>query len=111
MTARPVQTENSEYETGARKYPASAPQPEDGMPTVNPFGLTQPEDETNEPTVNPFGLTQPVDETNEKTRQSDNVDQRGGSPAIEKVAGAGPAIAKRSKDAKAGKTHARPSPM
>ena len=69
MTARPVQTEKNEYETGARKYVAAAPHMDEtdthaGMPTVNPFGLTQPEDETSK-----------------KTRQSDNVDRRKASPA------------------------------
>ena len=67
MTARPVQTEKNEYETGARKYVAAAPHMDEtdthaGMPTANPFGLTQPEDETSE-----------------KTRRSDNVDQRKGA--------------------------------
>lgn len=64
MTSRPIQSEHYNYETGARKYPASKAKPAEtdthaGMPTANPFGLTQPEDETNE-----------------KTRQSEGVDQR-----------------------------------
>jgi hypothetical protein len=68
MTVRPVQREHSEYETGARKYPASKPQSTDtdthaGMPTANPFGLTQPEDDTSE-----------------KTRQSEGVDQHAKAP-------------------------------
>jgi hypothetical protein len=63
MTSRPIQPEHYNYETGARKYPASKAKPDEtdthaGMPTANPFGLTQPEDETNE-----------------KTRQSEGVDQ------------------------------------
>ena len=68
MTARPIQRERSEYETGARKYPASKTKPAEtnthaGMPTANPFGLTQPEDETSE-----------------KTRQSEGVDQGAKAP-------------------------------
>ena len=68
MTARPIQREHSEYETGARKYPASKQQHAEmdthaGMPTANPFGLTQPHDETSE-----------------KTRQSEGVDQHAKAP-------------------------------
>jgi hypothetical protein len=64
MSTRSMHPETNSRETGARKYPASASQPDEtdthaGMPTANPFGLTQPEDETNE-----------------KTHQSDNVDQK-----------------------------------
>jgi hypothetical protein len=99
MNPRSIQPEHSEYETGARKYPASEAKPAEtdthaGMPTANPFGLTQPEDETNE-----------------KTRQSEGVNQRGQatlSPATEKMAGAGPAIAEHSKDAKAPKGRRQP---
>jgi hypothetical protein len=99
MAARPIQSEHYNYETGARKYPASEAQPAEtdthaGMPTANPFGLTQPEDETNE-----------------KTRQSEGVNQSRQatpSPSSEKVAGAGPAMAEHSKDAKAPKGGRRP---
>jgi hypothetical protein len=83
------QPENNNRETGARKYPAAKPQADE---TDTHAGM---------PTANPFGLTEPLDETTEKTRQSDGVDQSKTSPAIEKVAGAGPALAEHSKDAKA----------
>jgi hypothetical protein len=94
MTARPIQPEHYNYETGARKYPASNAQPAEtdthaGMPTANPFGLTRPEDETNE-----------------KTRQSEGVNPRRQatpSPSTEKAAGTGPAMAEHSKDARAPK--------
>ena len=64
MTARPIQPEHYNYETGARKYPASEAKPAEtdthaGMPTANPFGLTQPEDETNEKTRQSEGVNQP----------------------------------------------------
>lgn len=83
------QSENNNRETGARKYPAAKPEAHE---TDTHAGM---------PTANPFGITQPLDETSEKTRQSDGVDQPKPSPAIEKVAGAGPAMADHSKDAKA----------
>ena len=65
MTARPIQPEHYDYETGARKYPASKAKPAEtdthaGMPTANPFGLTQPEDETNEKTRQSEGVDQPT---------------------------------------------------
>ena len=62
-TSMPKPPQNKR-ETGARKYPASRQQAAEtdthaGMPTANPFGLTQPENETTE-----------------ATRQSDGVDQK-----------------------------------
>ena len=65
MTTRSMpQPETNSRETGARKLTVAEPQIDEtdthaGMPTANPFGLTQPEGETNE-----------------KTHQSDNVDQK-----------------------------------
>jgi hypothetical protein len=99
MSTRSTLPETNSRETGARKYPASKAQPAEtdthaGMPTANPFGLTQPENETSE-----------------KTRQSEGVNQRGRatpSPSTEKAAGAGPAIAEHSKDAKAPKGGRQP---
>jgi hypothetical protein len=94
MTARPIQREHSDYETGARKYPASETSPSE---TDTHAGM---------PTANPFGLTQADDETSEKTRQSEGVNQprqATPAPATEKFAGAGPAMAEHSKDAKAPK--------
>jgi hypothetical protein len=99
MTSRPIQPEHSEYETGARKYPASKAKPAE---TDTHAGM---------PTANPFGLTQPADETIEKTRQSEGVNpprQATRSPSTEKAAGAGPAIAEHSKDAKAPKGGRQP---
>ena len=95
MSQRSIPEQNSR-ETGARKYPASKQQQAEidthaGMPTANPFGLTQ-----------------PADETSEKTRQSEGVDQPTPAAATEKFAGAGPAIAEHSKDAKAPKGGRKP---
>jgi hypothetical protein len=52
----------------------------------------------------PFGNSEPVDDIDEKTRHSDGQSppfEGSPSPSTEKVAGAGPAIAERSKDAHA----------
>ncbi|MER8967276.1 hypothetical protein NKI25_16390 [Mesorhizobium sp. M0808] len=67
MAARPIQPEHYNYETGARKYPASEKKQAEtdkhaGMPTANPFGLTQPEDETNEKTRQSEGVMAKRDE-------------------------------------------------
>src|SRR4051812_39170120 len=89
MSQRAIPEQNNR-ETGARKYPVSKQQQQAGIDTH--AGM---------PTANPFGLTQPADETSEKTRQSEGVDQPMPAAATEKFAGAGPAIAEHSKDAKA----------
>ena len=62
-TSTPKPRQNKR-ETGARKYPASRQQAAEtdthaGMPTANPFGLTQPEDETSEATRQSDGVDQP----------------------------------------------------
>jgi len=64
MTSRPIQPEHYNYETGARKYPASEAKPSE---TDTHAGM---------PTANPFGLTRSADETIEETRQSEGVNQR-----------------------------------
>ena len=84
MTSRPIQPEHNNYETGARKYPASKAKPAE---TDTHAGM---------PTANPFGLTQPADETNEKTRQSEGVNPP-------RQATRSPSTAEHSKDAKAPK--------
>ncbi|MDQ2633448.1 MAG: hypothetical protein M3Y43_11145 [Pseudomonadota bacterium] len=82
-------------ETGARKL-QSAPLETDR----DREGIEAAE---NKPPADGQGLSQNIDETNEKTRQSEGTGQ---PPAISssgtrKSAGAGPALAEHSKDAKA----------
>jgi hypothetical protein len=65
---------------------------------------------TNRKPKDGVGLTEPLDDVNEKTRHYDgqNPGMRTPSPATEKVAGAGPALAEHSKDAKAPKGGRQP---
>jgi hypothetical protein len=85
-------------ETGATKYPArqgsdpSADFSQDAAENKKPKGGT--------------GLSRPPGEVDDRTHQSDGQNPSGGtgsSPATQKMAGAGPAIAERSKDARAPK--------
>jgi hypothetical protein len=89
-------------ETGARKYPAK--QDADASDDFSQNAAT------NKKPQDGMGLTKPVGETNEKTRQSDgkNTKRSTPSPSTEKASGAGPAIAERSKDAKAPKGGRQP---
>lgn len=85
-------------ETGATKYPAregsdpSADFSQDAAENKKPKGGT--------------GLSRPPGEVDDRTHQSDGQNPsrgKGSSPATQKTAGAGPAIADRSKDARAPK--------
>jgi hypothetical protein len=89
-------------ETGARKYPAKR-----DADAADDFSHEAAE---NKKPKGGMGLSKPVDETNEKTRQSDGQQPARAtpSPATQKVSGAGPAIAERSKDAKAPKAGRQP---
>ncbi|MET3597184.1 MULTISPECIES: hypothetical protein [Mesorhizobium] len=91
--------ERTEYETGARKYPArTGPDPNDDF-SQDAAG--------NERPPGGMGLTRSAGETEDKTRQSEGQNPPGRttpSPATEKSSGAGPAISERSKDAKAAKS-------
>lgn len=90
-------SEKSDYETGARKFPAK----QDADASDN-FAQQA---SANKRPASGVGLTRPTNEVNEKTRQSDgqNPKRQTPSPSTEKVSGAGPAISERSKDAKAPK--------
>jgi hypothetical protein len=89
-------------ETGARKYPAK--QDADASDDFSQNAAT------NKKPPDGMGLSKPVDETNEKTHQSDgqNPKRRTPNPSTEKVSGAGPAMAERSKDAKTPKAGRQP---
>lgn len=82
-------------ETGARKYPAKQ-----DADAADDFSQDAAE---NRKPKDGMGLSKPVNETNEKTRQSDGQQPARATPsaATQKGSGAGPAIAERSKDAKA----------
>lgn len=87
--------DRTEYETGARKYPArTGPDPSDDF---------SPDAAGNTPPEGGMGLTRPPGQTNEETHQSEGRNpprKATPSPATEKTSGAGPAISERSKDAK-----------
>ena len=90
-------------ETGARKYPAGA-----DADAADQFSQEAAE---NQPPADGIGLTRPLNETNAKTRQSEGRDppkRPAPGPASRKSAGAGPAIAERSKDAKAPRSGRQP---
>ncbi|TPM40679.1 hypothetical protein [Mesorhizobium sp. B2-3-4] len=86
--------DRTEYETGARKYPArTGPDPSDDF-SLDAAG--------NKPPAGGMGLTRPADQTNEETHQSEGQNTPGKAtpgPATEKTSGAGPAILEHSKDA------------
>jgi len=89
-------------ETGARHLPAKTDaDANDGFSQAAA---------TNRKPKDGLGLTEPLDDVYEKTRHYDGQDSgmRTPSPATEKVAGAGPALAERSKDAKAPKGGRQP---
>ena len=89
-------------ETGARKSPAKQDADASDAFSQEAAENKKPEDG--------MGLSKPVNETNEQTRQSDGQRAKRSTPnpSTEKVSGAGPAIAERSKDAKAPKTGRQP---
>ncbi|MER8632556.1 hypothetical protein NKH55_22655 [Mesorhizobium opportunistum] len=97
-------TENeTRYETGARKYPAkTGADPSDEF-SQDAAGNKQP--------AGGMGLTRGKDEVEDRTRQSEGQNPPRlvtPSPATEKTSGAGPAVAERSKDAKAPKSGRQP---
>ena len=94
--------EKSNYETGARKFPAKQ-----DADASDDFSQEAAE---NKKPADGMGLTRSTDEVNEKTRQSDgqNPKRPTPSPSTEKVSGAGPAVAEHSKDAKAPKAGRQP---
>lgn len=85
--------EKSDYETGARKYPAKRDADASADFSQDAAGNRKPADG--------MGLSRPVNEVDDKTRQSDgeNFGNSTAHPATEKTTGAGPAIAEHSKDA------------
>ena len=90
-------------EGGARKHPAKTEA--DASDQVSQDAAT------NKKPVGGVGLSEPVEDVNERTRHYDGQNpsrKRSVRPAIEKVTGAGPAIAEHSKDAKAPKTGRQP---
>lgn len=101
-TEHSTKRDENHRETGARKYP-----PEPGEMDRDRAGLEAAENKGS-------GLSEPMSETPEKVRKSDGQNpparQATPSPASEKLAGAGPAIAERSKDAKAAKGTAARQP-
>jgi hypothetical protein len=99
-TAMPNQTNNRE--TGARHLPAKT-----DADANDDFAQHA---ATNRKPKDGVGLTERLDDANEKTRHYDgqNPGMRTPSPATEKVAGAGPALAEHSKDAKAPKGGRQP---
>jgi hypothetical protein len=92
-------------ETGATKFPArSDADPSDNF-SQDAAGNTKP--------ASGMGLTRPVRDVDDKTHQSDGQNpprQATPSSATEKTSGAGPAISKRSKDAKTPKAGRQPGP-
>lgn len=93
----------TEYETGAR-HRVEKTQPDDNE------NFSQ-DAATNKRPPSGMGNSESVDDANEKTRHSDgqNPGRRPpSSPASQKTAGAGPAIAERSKDAKTTETGRQP---
>jgi hypothetical protein len=94
--------EKSDYESGARKFPAKKDADASDNFSQDAAGNKKP--------AGGMGLTRPTDEVNEKTHQSDgqNPKRPTPSPSTEKVSGAGPTIAEHSKDAKAPKSGRQP---
>ncbi|MBZ9819986.1 hypothetical protein [Mesorhizobium sp. CA4] len=89
-------------ETGARKYPPNTdPDPSDQF--------SQDAASNEKPHVGP-GLSRKQGEVEDKTHQSEgrNPARQTPSPATEKSSGAGPAVAERSKDAKAPRSGRQP---
>lgn len=97
-------TENeTRYETGATKYPAKT-----DADASDEFSQDA---AANKKPTGGMGLTRRKDEVDDRTRQSDGQNpprQATPSAATEKTSGAGPAIAERSKDAKAPKSGRQP---
>lgn len=97
-------TENeTRYETGATKYPAKT-----DADASDEFSQDA---AANKKPAGGMGLTRRKDEVDDRTRQSDGQNpprQATPSAATEKTSGAGPAIAERSKDAKAPKGGRQP---
>ncbi|MBZ9777072.1 hypothetical protein [Mesorhizobium sp. CO1-1-8] len=97
-------TENeTRYETGATKYPAKT-----DADVSDEFSQDA---AANKKPAGGMGLTRRKDEVEGRTHQSDGQNPpRQGTPsaAPEKTSGAGPAIAERSKDAKAPKSGRQP---
>ena len=94
--------DNNNRETGARHLPPKA-----DADAHDEFSQSAAE---NRKPKGGIGLTESVDDVNEKTRHFDGQNpskQPTPSPSTEKVAGAGPAIAEHSKDAKAPKVAVR----
>ncbi|ARP64025.1 hypothetical protein A9K65_012040 [Mesorhizobium sp. WSM1497] len=97
-------TENeTRYETGATKYPAKT-----DADASDEFSQDA---AANEKPAGGIGLTRRMGEVEDRTRQSEGQNpprQVTPSAATEKTSGAGPAIAERSKDAKAPKSGRQP---
>ncbi|WP_214473718.1 hypothetical protein [Mesorhizobium sp. dw_380] len=97
-------TENeTRYETGARKYPAKTEADASDEFSQDAAGNKKP--------AGGMGLTRRQGEVEDRTRQSEGQNpprQATPSAATEKMAGAGPAVAERSKDAKAPKSGRQP---
>ncbi|MDQ0333419.1 hypothetical protein QV13_01190 [Mesorhizobium hungaricum] len=91
------------YETGARE-PVEKKQP-DANEDVSQGTAT------NKLPPTPFGNSEPVDDVDEKPRHSDGQSlpfEGSPSPSTEQIAGAGPAISERSKDAHASAPNRQP---
>lgn len=89
-------------ETGARELqsaPAETDRDREGIEAAE-----------NKPPADGQGLSQDIDETNAKTRQSEGIGQPPATPSstTRKFAGAGPALAEHSKDAKASRGGRQP---
>lgn len=95
--------DKTEYETGARKYPArTGPDPSDDF-SLDAAG--------NKPPAGGMGLTRPADQTSGETHQSEGRNPPGQAtpgPAKGKASGAG---SEHSKDAKSPRSGASPAPM
>ncbi|MER9952027.1 hypothetical protein [Mesorhizobium sp. M0047] len=100
--------DENRYETGATKHPAKV-----GADAADEFSQAA---AGNRKPPGGIGLTRRMGEVDDKTRQSEGQDpprksapkQATPSPATEKTSGAGPAVAERSKDAKAPKGGRQP---
>ncbi|MEI9422789.1 hypothetical protein O7A70_16605 [Mesorhizobium sp. Cs1299R1N1] len=91
----------TEYETGARKYPART-----GSDPSDDFS---PDAAGNKPPAGGMGLTRPADQTKEETHQSGGQPGKATpGPATEKTSGAGPTISEHSKDAKSPRSDRQP---
>jgi len=80
------------YETGVRE-PVKKTRP-DANEEVSQDAAT------NKLPPTPFGNSESMEDASERTRHADGEDPPTPKPAMEQVAGAGPAIAERSKDAR-----------